>query len=180
MYRRKLALHICIIAILFSTLACNGLVGALVATYLAQNETQLSSNPAPDFELITFDGETVRLSDFRGSIVVINFWASWAVPCREEAPILQRIWEAYQDRGVVFIGIAYADNQRASQAFIEEFGVTYLNGPDTGTQISERYQITGVPETFVVDQDGNIAEVIIGPTTEEQLRAIIARLLTEN
>ena len=178
MYRRKLPLHIGIIAILFSTLACNGLFGALVATYLAQDEALPTSNLAPDFELTTFDGETIWLSDFRGSIVVINFWSSWAAPCRDEAPVLQRIWEQYQDQGVIFVGIAYSDTQRNALAFIDEYDITYPNGPDVGLHISDDYHITGVPETFVVDQNGNIAHSIIGLTSEAQLRDIIDRLLT--
>ncbi|MGQ0602208.1 MAG: TlpA disulfide reductase family protein, partial [Anaerolineales bacterium] len=92
-----------------------------------------SSGAAPDFALTTFDGETLRLSDLRGQVVVINIWASWCVPCRDEAPVLERVWREYRDRDVVFLGVDYADTEREARAFIAEFGLTYPNGPDVGT-----------------------------------------------
>ena len=87
-----------------------------------------SSGSAPDFTLNTFEGETIRLSDLRGQVVVINIWASWCVPCRDEAPVLERLWREYRDRGVVFLGVDYADTEREARAFIAEFGLTYPNG----------------------------------------------------
>ena len=151
---------------------------AIIGIALAQQlETQPESGPAPDFTLTTFDGETFALAAQRGNVVVVNFWASWCVPCRDEAPILQSLWERYRDRGVVLVGIAYADAESKSLAFIDEFGITYPNGPDVGTRISDDYRITGVPETFIVDQDGNIVRTIIAPVWEGQLDAIIDELL---
>lgn len=142
-----------------------------------RNETQPTAGAAPDFTLTTFEGEQVRLSDLRGKVVVVNFWASWCGPCRVEAPDLQRIHERYQDRGVEVIGVAYTDTEKNSLAFIDEFNMTYTNGPDLGTRISARYNIQGVPETFVVDQAGNIVKFIYAPTSEAELSAIIDQLL---
>lgn len=140
-------------------------------------QRQPTSGPAPDFTLRTFEGDVFTLSDQRGKVVVINFWASWCVPCREEAPILQDVWERYRDRGVVLVGVAYLDVERGALAFIDEFGITYPNGLDTAKKISRRYKIKGVPETFIVDQDGNIVEFYIGPAKAGQLDAILEGLL---
>ena len=140
---------------------------------------QVDQGPAPDFELATFDGGTIRLSDLRGQVVVINFWASWCIPCREEAPILEATWRAYRERGVVFIGVNYVDTDREALAYIEELDLTYPNGPDLRTRIAQAYRIQGVPETFFVDRQGFLRGVHIGPITEEQLEARIEALLAE-
>jgi cytochrome c biogenesis protein CcmG/thiol:disulfide interchange protein DsbE len=146
----------------------------------ARGVTQPTSGAAPDFELTTFEGNTFRLSDLRGKVVVVNFWASWCVPCRDEAPTLQSLWERYRGQGFVLVGVDYADTESGARNFIKEFGITYPNGPDTGTRISDEYNIQGVPETFVVDQQGNIVQFIIAPVQPGQLDPIIDRLLTDN
>ena len=146
---------------------------------MRQNKGQPTEGRAPDFTFTTFDGETMALSDLRGNVVVLNFWASWCAPCRVEAPDLQATWEAYQDKNVVFLGVAYADNGPRSLAYIDEFNITYLNAPDLGTRISETYNIQGVPETFIIDQNGNVAEFIYAGVTQAQLSMTLDRLLAQ-
>lgn len=143
-----------------------------------QNQTQPQAGPAPDFTLTTLDGETIRLSDLRGQVVVINFWASWCGPCRVEAPALQTVYERYRDRGVEFLGVAWTDTERGARAFIAEFNQTYPNGLDLGTKLAELYRIQGVPETFIVNPDGQIVQFIMQPITEQSLSAILDRVLT--
>lgn len=140
-------------------------------------QSQPKSGPAPVFTLRTFEGETFNLYEQRGKVVIVNFWASWCVPCRDEAPILQDVWERYKDRGVVLVGVAYLDIEGDALDFIDEFGITYPNGMDRGKVISERYKIEGVPETFIVDQTGEIIEFHAGPAQPGQLEAIIDELL---
>jgi cytochrome c biogenesis protein CcmG/thiol:disulfide interchange protein DsbE len=136
-----------------------------------------SQGPAPDFSVTTFDGQQLKLSDLRGKVVVVNFWASWCIPCKEEAPALEAIWQEYRDRDVVILGVAYADTDLDSRAFIQKYNLTYPNAPDLGTQISYNYHITGVPETFVVDQRGQIAELYLMQVQTAQLSAVLDRLL---
>lgn len=138
------------------------------------------SGTAPDFTLETFDGARLTLSDLRGQVVVINFWASWCPPCREEADYLEATWRDYQDRGVVFIGVDYGDTDEEALAYIEEFDITYPNGPDLGTRISQAYRIQGVPETFFVAKDGSLRGVKIGPLAPPELEDRLLRLLSES
>ena len=155
--------------------------GAVIALQLFQQSApQPTDGSAPDFEFETFDGAAHRLSDFRGKVVVLNFWASWCPPCREEAPELQSAWEHYRPSDkVVFLGIAYADNGVRSMAYLDEYKIDYLNAPDLGTRISDLYGIRGVPETFVIDQNGSVAKFILAGVTEAQLREVIDPLLGE-
>lgn len=152
-------------------------LGVLGASLLRVGQGQPTSGPAPDFTLQTFEGDVFRLADQRGKVVIINFWASWCVPCRDEAPILQDVLERYRDRGVVMVGIAYLDVEKDSLAFIEEFGITYPNGLDVGQLIAKQYRIQGVPETFIVDPEGNIIEFHAGPASVGQLDTILEREL---
>ncbi|MDL1894658.1 redoxin domain-containing protein [Anaerolineae bacterium CFX7] len=149
----------------------------------------LASGVAPNFTLRTFDGQSITLSELRGKPVVINFWASWCIPCRTEAPILERAWKDYRERGVVILGVDYVDTEDAAKKFIQEYGMTYLNGPDLGTRISQMYRITGVPETYFVTREGKMLSGIdsngrayanwIGPIDDDSLRERIEKLLSE-
>ena len=119
---------------------------------------------APDFELVSFAGESFRVSDYRGSVIVINFWASWCESCKPEARELEEAYQFYLERGdVLFLGVDYVDTEPEALAYLAEFGITYPNGPDLRTKISQAYRIRGVPETFVIDQQGIIRHVQIGP-----------------
>jgi cytochrome c biogenesis protein CcmG/thiol:disulfide interchange protein DsbE len=120
--------------------------------------------PAPDFSITTFDGQQYRLSDLRGKVIVVNFWASWCKPCEQEAADLETAWRYYQPGGnVVFLGIDWTDTEKNGLAYLARFGITYPNGPDLGTRISQAYRITGVPETYIIDRQGNLAYAKLSP-----------------
>lgn len=155
------------------------LLGLLGWGLIRSGKGPLDSGPAPGFTLTGFDGRTVALSDLRGQVVVINFWASWCPPCREEAAYLEQTWRTYQDQGVVFIGVDWVDTEKEALAYIDEFDITYLNGPDIGTRIAQAYNIKGVPETFFVDRAGVLRGVHIGPLYPPELDNRIDELLAE-
>ena len=155
------------------------LIGFLALGLLNAYKAPVEAGKAPDFTITTFEGQTLTLSDLRGQVVVINFWASWCDPCREEAAYLENTWRKYEDQGVVFIGIDYVDTERQALAYIEEFDITYPNAPDIGTRISDDYQIQGVPETFFVARDGTLRGNHIGPLAPPTLDEKIEELLAE-
>ena len=132
-----------------------------------KNQTQPTAGPAPDFTLTTLDGGQINLASLKGRVVVVNFWASWCGPCRQEAPVLERVWQQYKDKDVVVVGVAYTDTEKNAKAYLQQFGNTYPNGLDIGTKISELYNIQGVPETFIIDRNGNISRFFKVPFVED-------------
>ena len=156
-----------------------GFLGLMAYGLVKVNRGPRQAGLAPDFSLKGFDGQTVTLSQLRGHVVIVNFWASWCPPCREEAAYLEATWRDYQDRGVVFIGVDYVDTEAEALAYLEEFEITYFNGPDLGTRISQAYRIQGVPETFFIDRNGLLRGVKIGPLFPPELEDRIEALLAE-
>jgi cytochrome c biogenesis protein CcmG/thiol:disulfide interchange protein DsbE len=156
------------------------LLGLLGWGLIKSQKGPVENGPAPDFTLQGFDGRTVTLSELRGQVVVVNFWASWCLPCREEAAYLEQTWRKYEDQGVIFIGVDYVDTEKAALAYIEEFDITYINGPDIKTHISDAYNIQGVPETFFIARNGEVRGMHIGPLSPPQLDEKIEELLAES
>ena len=119
---------------------------------------------APEFILTTYDGQEIYSKDLAGKVVVLNFWASWCKPCEQEAADLESAWRYYEEnRDVLFLGVAYTDTPTESQKYLNKFDITYPNGDDLGTRISQAYRIRGVPETYVIGRDGVITHAQIGP-----------------
>ena len=153
---------------------------ALFALSLQLNASgQLQAGNAPDFTFTHFDGKSFRLSELRGKVVVVNIWASWCEPCKDEAAVLESTWRAYQASGVVLLGVDYVDTEPPARAFMQQYHITYPNGPDLGSNIYRAFRARGVPETYVIDQSGTIARVFVGPVDETQLTRTIAGLLAK-
>jgi cytochrome c biogenesis protein CcmG/thiol:disulfide interchange protein DsbE len=142
-----------------------GLLAVLALGLLRSQQGPVAEGQtAPVFTLTTFDGEQIDLAKLSGKIVLINFWASWCKPCEQEAADLEAAWRHYEPGGqVIFLGVDYVDTEPEARAYLSRFDITYPNGPDLGTRISQAYRIRGVPETYVVGPDGKLAFVKIGP-----------------
>lgn len=138
----------------------------------------LVGRPAAPFTLTAFDGSPVSLEAWRGQVVVVNFWASWCKPaCYDEAPVLERAWRTYRDRGLVVVGVDMQDTPEAARAFIRQFQLTFPNAPDDGGKVAVEYGVYGVPETFFVDRTGTIRAKHVGAVTDEVIRATLEPLL---
>ena len=164
------------------------LLGFLAASlFKAQRPMIKIGATVPDFTLSLYDGygynnaEQVSLSELRGKVVMINFWASWCVPCEEEAPDLEAAWRLYQPGGeVVFLGVDYLDPLNG-MSYLEKFDITYPNGPDKQERISSIFNRNmGVPETYFIDRQGVLRYIQIGPfQSVGEIQAILSPLLAE-
>ena len=134
----------------------------------------------PAFTFTSFSGETMHTEDLNGKVVVINFWASWCKTCEQEAIELERAYQLYADKGVVFLGVDYVDTEPEALAYLDRFGITYPNGPDLRTEISQAFRIRAVPETYIVGRDGRLASVKIGPYLSlQEITTAIDQVLSE-
>jgi len=141
----------------------------------------------PDFTLQLFEGyeygggSEVKFLDLRGKVVVVNFWASWCKPCEQEAAELQAAWEYYEPTGqVVFLGVDYVDTEPEARVYLQKYEITFPNGPDMGTRISQSFRTQGVPETYFIDKTGVLRYVQMGPFVSlTQIQKQVDRLLSE-
>jgi cytochrome c biogenesis protein CcmG, thiol:disulfide interchange protein DsbE len=151
-----------------------GILGLLVmiGVRLMQDDgvgTSVGEKPK-DFVLQTYTGEMIATDNLRGKVVLVNFWASWCTTCPDDVVLLEETWQIIspQHDDVVFLGVAYMDTEHASKEFLSNLEVSYPNGPDLRGVISRAYQVSSVPETFILDRDGVSQYVRIGPFTGSQ------------
>jgi len=135
------------------------------------------NRPAPEFSITAIDGKPLTLSELRGKTVVLNVWASWCVPCRDEARELNRSYLVYKDRNVAFVGIAWNDDDSQVRQFVSQYTVPYTVALDPEGKIAIDLGITGVPETFLIDPQGQLVKKWVGPITSGQLNGLLAPLV---
>ena len=133
--------------------------------------------PAPNISMPLYGGGALTPADYADRPVVVNFWASWCGPCRQEAPVFERLSQEYGERGVMFIGINIQDANSDAEAYLSEFGITYPNGNDEDGSISVDYGVIGIPVTFFVNRDGVVQRRWAGVMRETQLRQWIDELV---
>tara|TARA_B100000809_G_scaffold79739_1_gene77883 strand:+ start:2512 stop:3114 length:603 start_codon:yes stop_codon:yes gene_type:complete len=170
---------VALFAILGVALSRSGGVPAGIAINSAFGEVDVDSDIARDFVVTTFDGEELRLSDLRGQVVMLDFWASWCSPCRQEAPALAAAYLGYKAQGVEFVGVAIWDIEDEAIRFAGESGATYPMGVDTKGNIAIDYGLTGIPEKYFIDADGKIVRKFVGPVSEEILESVFSELLPQ-
>ena len=134
---------------------------------------------APGFDLPRLDGKgTLSLASLRGKVVVLNFWASWCIPCKKEAPLLEAAWRQWRPRGVVVVGIDEEDLTTDARRFVRRFGLSYPSVHDGPGTLRDRYGLTGYPETFFVDRRGRaVGRISAQIRDREQLDAAIRATL---
>ena len=145
----------------------------------AQSGATRVGKPAPPFTLTLFDGEELRFPPADGRPAVVNFWASWCPPCREESPLLERTWRQYEGRGVLFLGVDTQDAVEDALAYLNEFGLTFPNGLDEDGEITIAYGVVGLPVTFFIDADGVVKRRWVGAIDESRLLPWVEELASD-
>lgn len=156
-------------------------IGVLSLAVFRSGSQAEAGKDAPGFELPLLDGSgTLTEEDLEGQPIVINFWASWCIPCREEAPLFQRTWESYRDEGVMFLGVNIKDAESDARSFVNEFGITYPVVRDLDQALTRDFGVKGLPETFFVDHRWTFIGAISGAASGEQQSTVILGAVSED
>jgi peroxiredoxin len=136
---------------------------------------------APDFTLKSNSGNNLKLSEFRGQVVMINFWATWCGPCREEMPLLNRIQDRYGKAGFKLLGVNIDDRPEAAQAMAKNLGIHFPILYDTGKRVSRLYDVNAMPSTLLIDRDGKVRYIHLGyrPGYETRYESQVRELLKQ-
>lgn len=139
--------------------------------------TPLIAHPAPAWHLETLEGDSISLDELRGKVVLLNFWASWCVPCRAEHSVLTRAASEWPEEDLQVIGIVYDDSRRNAQRFLDQLGNAWRHVLDPGSRTAIDYGVHGVPESFFIDRDGRVGMKYIGPLTWNAVTTNVDSLL---
>lgn len=154
-----------------------GLLGFGLTRDVQKLPSAIIGTEAPTFRAETLSGDSLSLRDLRGDVVVMNFWASWCIPCRSEHRVLVRAERQYADRDARIVGVVYQDSRAAARRFMDRLGGSWPSITDPGSRIAIDYGVYGVPETFFLTRDGRVAKKHIGPLTWDALQGTVDSLL---
>lgn len=154
---------------------------AVVLIGCNQSNTTQGNFYSKGFSLSTLDhqGGRVHIPDFKGSPLVVNFWASWCAPCREEMPFLEKSWREYKEKGVKFIGINVFDKREKASRYLGELGISFINLYDPEGEVANFFKVGGLPVTLFVDREGNIVNKNFGAFTGERGEKVLDSLVKE-
>ncbi len=140
---------------------------------------EINTEAAPDFSLVLQGGGLASLSELRGKVVLVDFWASWCAPCRQEAPVLENAYQVYAGADVEFVGVNIWDLPDNAANYVDQFGISYPNGVDEDGKIAIDFGVQGIPEKFFIDRNGLIRQKFVGPIRESILKETLDSLLSE-
>jgi peroxiredoxin len=157
------------------------LVALLASTTVSYATMPSPGSVAPNFTLKSNVGKNVKLSELRGQVVMINFWATWCAPCRQEMPLLNRIHEQYRKTGFVLLGVNIDDKPETATALAQQLGITFPVLFDTDKQVSQRYDVDAMPSTILIDRGGKVRYIHRGyrPGYEDQYTSQVRELLKQ-
>ena len=169
------------LVVTFGGLGILALAFGVVWMQSSKYEPLLVGMQAPDFNLPDMQGKTQRLSDYRGKVVLLNFWATWCKPCKEEMPSMEILWQNFKTEDFVMLAISMdrVTTKKDIPPFIESLRLSFPILTDSWGQTDKRYKLLGVPETYIIDQQGILREKVIGPrdwTTPESMATIVQLL----
>jgi cytochrome c biogenesis protein CcmG/thiol:disulfide interchange protein DsbE len=166
-----------LVVVLIPALVVLGLLGYGVLRSNPQAETGAL---APEFELPALEGNrTISSDELKGKPVVLNFWASWCAPCREEAPLLEKTWREYRKEGVMFVGVNVRDSLTDARRFVEEFGITYPMVRDEGQTLAGDLGVYGLPETFFLDREWRLLATVAGESQDDERQTVVLGAISE-
>jgi len=156
-------------------------LATLLAAPVGQAAMPSVGSVAPDFTLKSNSGKNLKLSEYRGRVVMINFWATWCGPCREEMPLLNRIQGQYRKAGLILLGVNIDGRTDAAQAMVKNLGISFPILFDTNKRVSRLYDVNAMPSTLLIDRDGKVRYIHLGyrPGYESRYESQVRELLKQ-